>query len=543
MLLSYLVVLVFLAGCGRQAKIVEQPFQLDLSPELQSIDSLLQQRPDSALMRLIEFQPADHYRSLLLSEALYKTDNTQQNRDDLLAAMCYFDSLAAQHPDNDDLTLLSARSHYMNGVGYYEADSIVDACREYLHTLEIMEGHFNEEDLVGYKAKFLGLTYTRLGETYYKNEVPKPAIKFYKNALTSFKKALHYSLANTYRRIGGSYYLDNNNDSAIYYYRKAIDLAKRQNNRFVYSASLSESAPIYYVIGYKDSAFRMIRESLSLSANEDQRLAKCFTLGLLYWNENLYDSAVYYFQQSIQRDFYNTRTASEEKLIDCYHKLGDSIQETFYKLQHNESLQLFVEHSTIKVDLLSLYDIYMFNRAELQHQSIINQHNHRTYLRLLFVFVIIVMIVVFSMYKHKIKDVVISELNIKVKAKSFKEEPICIEILSIVNTHRFKAQMDYRLYTDCALGIEQLDSLHDAVDAHYNSLTKILKDNYSVLNNDDINYCCLYLLGLKDADVSALMQRSYRAVCDRNRKLRTVFGIDYSICTYLKNMAVAKSQH
>ena len=60
----------------------------------------------------------------------------------------------------------SARSHYMNGVGCYENDSVVEACQEYMKALDIMEDHFEEKELVGYMAKFMALTYTRLTDVY-----------------------------------------------------------------------------------------------------------------------------------------------------------------------------------------------------------------------------------------------------------------------------------------------------------------------------------------------------------------------------------------
>ena len=315
--------------------------------------------------------------------------------------------------------------------------------------------------------------------------------------------------------------------------KKAIYLAKQQNKRFVYSASLSESAPIYYYFGYKDSAFRMIKESILLTATEDQRLSKYFTLGLLFLNEHQYDSAINYFQQSIKRNNYDTRTASEEKLAECYHALGDTVHETFYKLRHNESLKLFVENTTVNVELLSLYNKHNLNYAERKHKMIIKQQNHLFFIRLLSVVVIVIFIVLFSVYVHRKKNIVISKLSVKVKAKSFKEEPIVIDILNIVNTQLFKAQMDYRLYADYALGIQQLDLLRYAVDSHFDFLTKYLKDKYPSLTNEDINYCCLFLLGLKDADISALMQRSYRAICDRDKKLKVIFETKDSVYNFL----------
>ena len=535
MLLSYLVVLVFLAGCGRQAKIVEQPFQLDLSPELQSIDSLLQQRPDSALMRLIEFQPADHYRSLLLSEALYKTDNTQQNRDDLLAAMCYFDSLAAQHPDNDDLTLLSARSHYMNGVGYYETDSIVDACREYLHTLEIMEGHFNEEDLIGYKAKFLGLTYTRLGEIMYYNDNPKPAIESYKQALNYYRKVKNYNLANTYRNLGGSFYLHHQNDSAILCYRKAVCIAERSNKVLTYGATLSESAPIYYDLGYIDSAFMMIKQALLLPVNADTRLARYYILGSLYAKNAQYDSAIFYLKQSIKRESYTTQTSSAELLIDCYKAIGDTASMSYYTTVYGNCFTKYREYYDTGSELAKLYGDHIKKALQKEHDLAAKQLHKRKMYTILLIIITFCCLLLFFIRKYR----KLSIMKQQMEANTFIDEPICRTILDVVNTNRFKSKISFEAYKEHALSKEQLLSLREAVNMHYNNFTQKLCIKYPKLSYDDIDYCCLYLLGLKDTDVSALMQKSYRAVIDRNNKMTSIFETNDPIQIFLSNMALA----
>ena len=77
--------------------------------------------------------------------------------------MCDEDTRGASAQNASPTTVfLAARAHYINGVGYYENDSAVPACHEYLKALEIMEGRFEEKEMVGEKAKFLALTYTHL---------------------------------------------------------------------------------------------------------------------------------------------------------------------------------------------------------------------------------------------------------------------------------------------------------------------------------------------------------------------------------------------
>jgi hypothetical protein len=124
-------------------------------PELAAIDSLMWRQPDSAFAVLKQFAASPqadsldefngHYVQLLISELLYKNYFEQSNREDLLPAVDYFDSLMANTPDvsqREQNVFLDARAHYVNGVGYYENDDVVKTCSEYLKTLELMEGHF-----------------------------------------------------------------------------------------------------------------------------------------------------------------------------------------------------------------------------------------------------------------------------------------------------------------------------------------------------------------------------------------------------------------
>ncbi len=165
---------VVFAGCGKQGDVSAPLFAFD--DGLLRADSIMQHDPDSALRVLVSRRNGgnsgeissnapvistgakrsgeissnapvistaaersgeisslfnENYRSLLLSEALYKTDNPQTDIAALQSATHYFDSLVACHPDNDDIIMLSARAHYMNGAILYENDSVVEACKEY----------------------------------------------------------------------------------------------------------------------------------------------------------------------------------------------------------------------------------------------------------------------------------------------------------------------------------------------------------------------------------------------------------------------------
>lgn len=541
-----------MAGCGSDKK--PETFA-KLSQELCAIDSLMQSSPDSALQMLLSFQAERgtssdinaHYQALLTSEALYKTYNPQSDIAALQSATHYFDSMASCHTDNDDVILLSARSHYMNGAIFYENDSVVEACKEYLHTLEIIQNHFDIGNITSDKAKLMGLAYTRLGDLFYNNGMAQASVESFKNALDCFNMVQGYSLANTYKSIASAYSLGSNNDSALIYYRKAINLSNRQNKISVYSNSLSESAPVYYELGYTDSAFMMIRKALSLPVRDDLRLAQYFTFGSLLAKECQYDSAINYLEKSIKRNYFPTQVVSAEILMKCYQALGDSTMMMHYKVIYGDNLDKYRKAVSYKTQLMNIYETYKQNIV--QHEHLKNIRKRNIYLIFVSLSLITVFIGTILLIKKQIinirkksqadideKNRALAEMKRKIEANPFMSEPICKSILETANKQQFKSRVPCTAYIEYALSKEQLLALKDAMDRHYDNFTQWICKEYPELTNDDIDYLCLYHLGLKDTDIFALMQRAYPTIGERSRKLKRIFNSDEPLHTIIKNI-------
>jgi len=80
-------------------------------------------------------------------------------------------------------------------------------------------------------------------------------------------------------------------------------------------------------------------------------------------------------------------------------------------------------------------------------------------------------------------------------------------------------------------------ALRSAVNRHFCQFTTRLKTAFPKLNESDLDYCCLYLLGLSDSDISALMQRSYNTVTERNKKLKRIIGCENVLSDTLISLA------
>ena len=255
-IVSFLIGLAMLVACSQPTKVeVPEPVE-GPTIALSQIDTLMWHQPDSALAVMMEFAgsaEADsldefegHYCQVLIAELLYKNDYGQSNRKDLLKAVAYFDSLTftlndiphasrrhcgldPQSPNqNDNIVFLSARAHYMNGVGYYEHDSVVAACGEYLKALEMVETHFPGIETrhgtslqPNHLPRFMALTYGRLGDLFSGQFMQEPAIVCYKNSLvfSKIEPTSANGIANLMSHLGNQYSILQQMDSAGYYFK------------------------------------------------------------------------------------------------------------------------------------------------------------------------------------------------------------------------------------------------------------------------------------------------------------------------------------
>ena len=561
-----MIVALFLVSCGKKVEIIEPPFVFD--NKLLHIDSLMQHDADSALQTLLSFRAErgtsfefnDNYHSLLLSEALYKTYNPQLNRyrcetfqeTSLQDAMHSFDSLAMRYPNNDDITMLSARSHYMNGVGYYENDSVVEACQEYLHTLKIMEEHFDEKDLVGYKAKFMSLTYGRLGELFSDQFMIAPAIDCCKKSLfyRRIEPTSQYGVAISLFYIGKQYHELDIKDSASYYYKQALEaLPNHDNSR--YRDIISSLKLLDYQMGEDtEIALDSLRSIVARANNYNEKLTRYLTIGHIFYKEKRYDSASIYLEKVYtDSDKFLSKMQAAEYLREIYRNQGDTIKSNrFSQFLADNALKEY-NKKTKTSNANELYQQHLKNTANkkfIKEKSATLKRIAIIVLPISFLLIATLFLITRKWGKKRIAqhkedlertEDSLSEIKMKIEVKKFIDEPICQTILDIVKEQQFKSKIDYVNYKDFAIGNEQIMELRAAVNLHYENFTIRLKDKFPELSNDDIDYCCLYLLGLKDADVSALMQKEYSNVCRRNRKIRTILQTKHSITESLYNLA------
>ena len=567
-----------------------------ISPELVAVDSLMWRQPDSAFALLQAFAVSpeadsldrfeEHYFQLLASEQLYKNYCEQSNRAKLLKAVAYFDSIAgspgaeargvsvgpfrrrdASHASAQTTAFLAARAHYINGVGCYERDSVVEACAEYLKTLEIMEGNFEEKELVGHKARFMALAYTRLANLFSDHYLHEQAIYFAQNSLLYYKKTDYPSwhLSWILDDIGANYDMMEELDSADYYYRKA-SFVLGDSNTIMSRDIAAHQAYLDYKKDCRNTT-AVISNLLQLSSeseSERETLTRYSYIGEILFHEKQFDSAWMYLSEV----FHGTpdvglKKQAAERLVE----ICKAQQRNTNILEYAGFLVPFANQeenkSEIKSQMIETYKIFVQERLELQHRKETMRH---VKIAMIVVAVLLVVILTTILLYHKnkrhqrhletmmeserrahkmqqaalacrlrrsneelrdVKEQIRRQEDADAKsehAASFTEEPICRLIMERVNEGQFKSKMDCEVYKKYALDKQNLLDLRLAADRHFGQFTVRLKKTYPELTNPDLDYCCLYLLGLSNADIAALMQRAYNTVTERDGKLRKIIG-------------------
>lgn len=556
---------VVLAGCNRSL--------LRQRADLAAIDSLMQTRPDSALSLLLDELVDDPYYQLLLSEALYKNDNPQLNRSELLEAMDYFDSV--------DVPFLAARCHYMNGVGYYEMDSVVRACEEYLKALEIMDEHFGKRETVGDKAKFMALAHTHLCLLFSDQYLHEQAIYFGEQSLPFYK---NYNAPPSYItwvlvEIGSHFNMMNQWDSASFYYEKAMDILPDTNTLVYRDIETSRALLQYYLDGDAQKAQIKLNHLINLVEDKRELLARYLNISEVFFIEKQYDSAVLYL----------TDVFYESSNIDAKKQAAKWLMEICLMQDRSNDTQVYSDYLAqfatpeensinIKSRLAELYGNHRQRKAEKWHQQ--NRRKQTFGTITVVVGLLIVILALCLLYrKSKSKKLQLEErikeerighairqkalggrlkrsnetlLELKAKIKQqeneeeredrmdipFEEEPICKHIIQICNDERIpiKANLPLSSYADLALTAEQEAQLREAAVRHYERLFERLKKNYPALKSKDYLYCYLCLLDLDNAQIAVLTHLSYRTVWEREKRLQRIFGREDRIIVILKSI-------
>ncbi|MBR5082805.1 MAG: hypothetical protein IKX35_10245 [Bacteroidales bacterium] len=535
---------------------------------MSAIDSLMWHQPDSALACLIPYFDTccrdakfcvstttaynRHYAHLLLSELLYKNDYTQSNRKDLLQAVHYFDSLcgctnvARNVSTIPTIAFLDARAHYINGVGYYEKDSVVEACMEYMKALEVMEEYFEEKEPCGIKAKFMALTYTRLTDLFSDLYLHEQAIYFAQLSLSYYQKynASPNHIAWILNSIGSQFEIMEELDSAFLYYQNAITSISDTSVLMYRDILTLKTGLLYKMYGLSDTSIPQLQNLISLAQDNKEKSARYLALGEILYYEKQFDSAFVYLKKVFDG---STRTDSKKQVAEWLVEICKAQGKEAEMIEYANYLVPFANkeenNSVIKSELTELYNAFRQRVSDCQHQRIIKKNAQWTAVTIGVLLIIMLAIICFY-YKNKQRLKLLESQNpqkstkVQDKLLAFMEEPICQEIIHSVQGKNIKRMATPKAFPELILTDEQLKQLNLIVTHYFGSMDSLLERHGLKAKNALVNLCHLYLLGMDEKQAAILLNRDYSSVKRYEKTLKTAFHTQENMVILIRNMVL-----
>ena len=592
-LIGWLLFAVLLAACRPAPG--ERQGMASPRPELEAIDSQMWRQPDSAFTLLQGFASSSeadsldafngHYFQLLVSELLYKNDYEQTNRNDLLKAVEYFDGIGD--------VFLDARAHYINGVGFYERGDVVNACEEYLKTLEVMEAHFEEQELVGHKARFMAYTYNRLGDLFSEQFMMESSITCYENALVYCKiePTSPIGISNILYRIGKQYDKKNEIENASLYYGQALENLAATDNMAYRNIVASKALCDYGMNGDVKQALDKLNYTLIHAKTDNERLNRYLTIGGIHFLERNYDSAIFYLEPVFEDNDAGLQTLAAGYLRIVYDSIGDVEKSNVYMRFLTNQKKPDGENKALVSKLEDLYKNYSNKKLEKQAEAerkIAEKRVMNTIIPIAITVALAIFCVLVLRNRRQLKHQQdktkkeaeqtrkrhASELEAEREAyqrerealrqnlrqreeqvnaletalvqqreeaerrrEAFLKEPICQRINELLHgKHITTRDMSFK-HEAIALKEEDYKQLKEAVERHYAGFDNALLSRCPSLKQSDLKLCHLHLMGLGEGEIAALRSRTYSGIKKQNESLQRKLGVKEDIASYIMGVA------
>ena len=567
----------------------------------------------------------DYYeKQIHIADSLYKNYLPQYNFEEVKAAVEFFDSyqpsaISGQHwrlfgKEADDENrliaesrqLTAAKAHYYHAVGLTEKDDIVGACEHYLIALEIMEPlvetssqwrlmandkrqktkgkalcdsvtlRLCDSDEDYERIRFIHLIHTRLGELFLEEGCSNLSIINNISALRySYMLNNDVIQARTLKCIGNGYLLSNNIDSALFYYNESLKICSDNDNKLDIEKCFAQ---ILYNEGDKNTAFALLKKNLNEINNENVKYSYHCLLGNLYYNNKVYDSALYYLEESLDNNIITKKIAFTTTLSAIYDSISNYEKKAYYDNFSANLLKNSINKEVDRTKLQILYNNYNQRKADKEITTAKMKARNKTITISIIVLVVVTFVIIYIRYNHKKqndklkkeidgyandidnKDIIISQKEQLVgeykKAIEKKDEIIKKQSNEIQNYIYEKEQvttMDFESYYNCnickkilnekeerytALSAADLSLLVDSANENLNNILKKLKELYPQLNNNDMYYICLSMLNISVNGTSYLMGRTRKTVWLRIKTIKSYMNLkdNDDLLTFLKTI-------
>lgn len=523
---------------------------------------LFQHYSDSLLSDIITHRDAFYEYQLLKAALTNRIGNDAIDEESINQTVNYYDSIG-------DKPLLQAHAHSFKGRSANSQGHTTEAAREYLRGLEILESQGNLN--IDYNHAF-GLSYNRLGLLLYFCGDFDASIECLKMGAHYFENEHCYRIVHDNMiSIGTEFFIKKAYDSAAYYYNQAADIEENvpSPDNMLSIDRRAAQAFILYKQGNRNEAYKVIYELKNNASSNADTIFFNYALGNFYYDDAQYDSALYYLESSFKY-FPATEIEPYTKIITLCNKVGDTARARQYAQHFSSIREEEVNRINSKSETLNLYEQYKTS----QHQMSVSRQN-RKIIHFLILFSVLTLVVVASilyfercskkrqeshhewyanMMQGRIKK---SEAAARSKDEQIKnlqkqlektenvsfepaasstsfddrmaqlmEKPICKEIMNKIGNATLKTTVSY---PEFQLTEKQQVRLVKAVDDVFNRFSIEILNLYPRLTKSDILYCCLFLIGMNEKQIAALVGTTYQNVWSRSSKMSKIFNSNFEI--------------
>jgi tetratricopeptide (TPR) repeat protein len=400
-------------------------------------------------------QNKEQYAETILSALAEKDQTYQDISSDTLIFQLFNDF---KKSGNKEKTALSA---FYSGRVYQSQKNYENALKNYMEAQTYAEQINNQE--------LIGSIYFFVGQIYYEQMLFQEAKQKFIHA-----QELLYFYSNNYNRgiviynaIGNCHFIKEELDSTIFYYNKALDLAIFHNDLNQQSILKGNLSHVFREQKDFNNAKKQLKEAILL--NNDKPATLYLNLAKVFYEENKYDSVIYYTRiasELAQKENNNSIQSNLNLLLSKMEaKRGNYKQALEYHNQYTAFLSFVLEEKK-REDLLIIENKYNYEQT-LNNNNQLLIERQRIYLVLLLLLIAIIMTSFFFYRKITAQ-----------KTRILKMENTCLEAEQQIQALKNMAE-SYN---------EKEKSLRNEVLAHFKILRKValLKDDKQF--SDKSNY-------------------------------------------------------
>ncbi|NDV94792.1 hypothetical protein D0T84_07645 [Dysgonomonas sp. 521] len=546
-----LIIPIFYFSCSSESKNAREHINI--------AESLIESKPDSALA--------------LLDSVLYPENLSNQNMNRYY--LLWVQARDRSHKDISKDTIIFKVKNY-----YKRKDNAEKAALACFYSGKVLRAQKNNKDAMtaymeaetyadqtqeNYNVK--GLIQSHIGYLYYNELLQDEALTRFKKAVNYFEKAKNFkNEAYTLRDIGNSFLLKKESDSAFYYYQKGLDIADISKDSVCQSSIRMNIGAIFKKQEDYVKSKEYLNDAIIYASNPLTKAKIYSTLAQVLNSENKNDSAIYYFEKSLDLLKGDNDPFISFKIYKSLSEIEEAKNNYTKALEYNKDC------------ITNLYNIYEKNEnqsiLEIQKKydfELIKNTNNRLLIQRQFLIIvmlglglIILVIFFYFYYKNQKKGRALLEAEQKIiqlsqMAKSYnkKEDSFRNKLLHHFDILKKSALLEGFLREDEKKYGEKLlkkfneivynqatldwNILYQTMNELHDGFFDSLRETFPQLDESEFRICCLIYSDFTNSEISIIMGQSINTVTSKRSTIRKKIGVkDYgNIVDYL-NSSVKK---